>query len=214
MLSDAELGFVLKRFLPYKCKFSILTQTMGKINIITSLQEGRNLWPGSLISLIGIDKLANVFSFASLEVLIVPTESNVNDICWLHQVLEICYFFLSLNEPVSDVFKSVYNALLMLSNYNFNEIEDKLLKRLFVVNIFFLIGFYPSQNIKNILSKYGFDLYRAVDFSSIEAVKSLQTYLIEIKDVEIKELDCWILLNLNKHPNKKFFKTTKFLNFI
>jgi hypothetical protein len=206
---NKKYGIVLRSFFPYKRKISVITKCSGKINIVV---RAKRLCP--LFSAGTFIKFYSGFSVEScsfahdVEVVVVPMP-NMEQLCWLHNLLEICYFFLPLNSPCSDVFYFLKSCF----EYNLR-IDDKqknfdVFKKTCLVKLFMLLGFQPDRD----LVLFG-NLFDTV----VQGRRCLLTFLDSIDDQKVESLgeisglllskiDRWIMHCLQEHPNIASFKT-------
>lgn len=215
---EKEIGIVLKRFFPQKQKISVLSKNHGKINLITPFSKnGNKLWPGTLIEFLPNKRFDTVTNAENLEIIDMPFENNAHNIYWQHFILELCYFFLPLNDSSPKVFDCLNFSLNYFSKINNHLRNNKLIKRFIIMYLFFLFGLYHDEKMDEIFLKYNLNIKMGVDFLSSDTVKSIES-LLAINDKTFTEdihfiNDC-ILENLKEHPNSKFFKTKNFINFL
>lgn len=212
---EKDLGIILKRFYPQKQKFSVLTQNMGKINLVPPFdKKGSKLWPGTLIEFSQSKKFETIIYADNIEIHNIPIDYDYYNMCWQHIILEICYFFMALDDPSPKIFEYVYNALVFFPKTNENMVNNKLIKRFIITYLFFLLGFYHDEKVEEVFSKYNLDVKSGIDFSSLETVKSMESSFDKKLTEDIQIINNWILENLNQHPNNNFFKTKSFIKFL
>ncbi len=99
-MHNKEFGFILKRFLPYKKKLSVLCCQKGKINLITQPTEKcHQLWPGMLICFTPTFNNKKICIAHDIEIIMSPEQENFSNLYWVHHLLEICYYFVPLENP-------------------------------------------------------------------------------------------------------------------
>jgi len=217
-VTSKELGFVLKRFLPEKQKVAILTQYQGKINaVVKASGQIHTLWPGHLISYHSssfahgsADRAASICSIEQVEIIDLPLHGATEHFLWLHHLLEICYYFLSLENPCPEVFNHLLVGLEIVQDPE-HRAEVHILKRAFLVKLFALLGFSPDKKLIPMIALFNQIIARSVDSKTSGALHSLQAQC----NVEPLGLllcaDLWVLSCIKTHPNLRSFKTLKFL---
>lgn len=218
-----DFGIVLRSFLPYKNKISVLTQRFGKSNLIVRPATGRfnrrrngsNLSAGIAIKF--FTKPGSTTLVSRFEVLIVPSMPLGPHLYWFHHLLEICYYFIPVGDISVDVFKLLRYALeLSEKSYVFDPYFH-VVRKVFLLKILILLGFYPSRSAApNDLIEVSY-LFKDVvlvilDSSNIQKVRSLHVLLGNVSKQTIKEIDKWVLGCLYEHPHVEYFKTLSFFN--
>ncbi len=203
-----ELGFVLKRFLPNKNKLSVLTQKFGKIEIITRPADRTlQLWPGMLLAFYPSEQNNKIFFAQNLEIMMSPHYNHVLNMEWVHQLLEICYYFSPLHNPANEIFRHIYNCFnVEVLKKQFND-ELFVIKKIYIIKLLELLGFYPTKDLIIYLSLYQDLCYMYINFIDKDNVKLLKNNLQKVQTMQIKKMDSWIRESLASHPNFKFFKT-------
>ncbi|MFH1461406.1 MAG: hypothetical protein ABIF12_00450 [bacterium] len=202
-----ELGFVLKRFLPNKNKISVLSQNLGKIEIITRPAEKIfQLWPGMLIYFYLDKQMGKVFFVQNLEIMMSPYYDNVLDMEWIHQHLEICYYFLQPQDPAKEVFGHLYNSFnISILNQYFKD-ELFVIKKIYIIKLLELLGFYPERDLIVYLGLYIDLTSMYINFVDKDKVKLLKNNLQKVKREHILKINNWIRQSLAIHSNFRFFK--------
>ena len=210
-MQNKELGFVLKRFLPFKQKLSVLCCRQGKIELITNPpQKCRQLWPGMLIAFDLCNTFKKVHVANNIEIILTPISNQKNRtiaICWLHNLLELCYYFTPLQNPESDLFYHLYNCCLITKFERFFSDHLDIIKKIYLLKFLELIGFYPDKEFVPILNFYEQLTYASIDFNNRCQVESLKRELQKMKHSQIKKMEKWIISCLSSHPQFKIFKT-------
>ena len=192
-----EIGFVLKRFIPRGNKVSFLSSTRGKISVSPKTRCDQ-LWPGMLIDCV-LSKHRTFYRADDPKILLMPT----SEIYWLHNMLELIYYFSPSDEPAPEIFALLYRAIEFLS-YDIN-IELSFIKKLFVVKLLKCFGFYPSKERIPSFSFFENLVCGSVDFrNNPESLRNLQK---DTMSIELDSVDKWIFTCVNRHPNVRFFKT-------
>lgn len=203
-----ELGFVLKRFLPNKNKLSVLTQKFGKIEIITRPTERiLQLWPGMLIAFYPSEQSNKIFFAQSLEIMMSPHYNHILNMEWIHQLLEISYYFSPLHNPANEIFRHLYNCFnIEVLKKEFNN-ELLIVKKIYIIKLLELLGFYPTKDLIIYLSLYQEICSMYINFIDKDKSKLLKNNLQKVKTIQLEKMDNWITQSLALHPNFKFFKT-------
>jgi len=205
---NKELGFILKRFLPAKQKLSILTQNFGKAEIITNPPDKSFiLWPGMLISFHASQSIKNMYIANNVEILLSPTENNSCYLHWIHQTLEICYYFLPLQDPCEEVFNHLYHCIALPKNECLFNNQISVIKKIYLLKLLLLMGFYPDKNLISLLSIYEQLTCTSIDIDNKQKVESIKIALQRVSSLQIKKIDNWVLSCINSHPCFKNFKT-------
>lgn len=209
-MQTKEFGFILKRFLPYKKKLSVLCNNKGKINLTTQpIEKCNNLWPGMLISFYPTFINKKICLANNIEILINPHESTTSEFYYMHHILEICYYFAPLDNPCPEIFHFLYDyfSLVKIENHFGNKIN--IIKKIYLIKLLCLIGFYPEKPLISILNIYDQIRSNSIDFNNHRKVQSLTKDLNEIELLYNKKINGWALSCLNSHPCFKLFKTIK-----
>lgn len=218
LMINRELGIVLRRFLPEKQKISVLSQDHGKLNIVVrSLQNCIRIWPGNLISYTvpssqyaksflkhGVQKSGYSIE-DSIDIVFVPEVSTGHKLSWVHQLLEVTYYFFPLEQPCREVFELLFYALRFVANRDILRYE-LLLRKICMVQLLSYAGTPAPEQFGELQRLFMIVCGQAVDESEraqIELTKictSLQAHEL------FKSLDSWILTVLKTHPNFNYFK--------
>lgn len=214
MFVEQEItGIVLKSFLPYKNKLSVLTRSMGKINLICNPEKLRsNCSSGTSIKFFCSSSLRSFDSKAVFTSHIERVDDNIDrlkkEIYWLHHILEICYFFVPLGVGCPDVFRLVEYCFALCERSQAFEPNFFLIKKLCLVRLFILIGFYPEQ-----------ELFLGDTFNDMVAVSLDSTNTQKVRSLSkddtilmIRSIDAWLLACLQEHPHIMNFKTVSFFD--
>ncbi|MBD3231814.1 hypothetical protein GF322_04095 [Candidatus Dependentiae bacterium] len=205
-----EYGFIIKRFFPQKQKISVISKQVGKIELITNKSTKCHLyWPGMLISFFP-SKTKN-FIYLAENIEIISTIQNIQNLnfYWFCRLLEICYYFVRLENPCTEIFFFLNNCMFLIEN-NFLYINKiHIIKKIYELKFLVLLGFYPSQEHCCYLDLYNNLTSLFIDFENKAKVKFLKNQLNKINTENFKKLEVWINKCLNNHPYSKKFKTIK-----
>lgn len=212
-MQNKEIGFILKRFLPYKQKLSILCQHKGKIAATTNPELRCNqLWPGMLISFNYSSNTSSVYFACNIEIIMSPEIEKYSCIFWLHRFLEICYYFLPLEKPSHDIFLHLYNFFLLYKLEQKFLTQIEIIKKIYLLKLLALLGFYPDKEFVLFLNLYEQLSFLYVDFKDQQKVEFLKWQLQKIKKVHEKKIDDWILNCISSHPCFNNFKIARIGN--
>ena len=220
---NSDLGFVLRRFLPEKQKFSVLSRHQGKINLtVSSLHNCLRLWPGNLIAFkfpsvqgakmyqkYGVQKSLYCIE-ESIDILYVPQVSTGHKLTWVHSLLEVCYYFFPLEQPCGEVFELLSNAFRLIVNIDILRYE-LLLRKICMVQLLYYAGLVPPWQFSELLRLFMLVCGQAVDESERAKIELTKICLNYKNDEIFKALDHWILTALKTHPNFNYFKTIHFV---
>lgn len=185
-------GIVLKSYQPYKCKLSILDTRLGKI---VAVPNRETISSGSYISYY-VTEQPKLFFIYDVEIIDMPLALAKDDILFIHHLLEICYYFIPMNNTQQRIIE------LLIHLYAAKHIfENATLKKLFLFQFFTTLGFYPEGK------RFQNPLFIRLASLSIDNLMGQHVDLI----IET-ELDNWLLNCISTHPCIKNFKTINFLH--
>jgi hypothetical protein len=211
-MEKKTLGFLLKRFFPKKQKFSIFCANLGRITATTSnISTCNSLWPGMLISFDYIHNRHNNMYFIKNTEIIMNPEVQINtELYWLHHVLEICYYFLPLEQPNHHIFHHLCNFFSLYKiekHFVLHHTKTDYINYIYVMKLLSLFGFYPEKALLTYLKLYEDLTSLYIDFDDPRKVESLSQKLHVITEKEGKKIKWWILRCIEHHPYFKKFKT-------
>ena len=185
------IGIILKKYQPKKNTFAILDKDLGKIKGVSGNQ---NIVLGSLVSY-QIKNQRSLYFIQNIEILHIPFETAVNDILFLHHILELCYYFIPYQCPSLEVF-----ALVKYLYFFSHMIKSKENKNAFLFKLFTLLGLYPEE--LQFRTSYFHDL-------AIQSIDTIVSKNLHLKSE--KEIDNWLRCCIKVHPQFSNLKTVKFL---
>ncbi|MCK4265542.1 hypothetical protein KAW80_04260 [Candidatus Babeliales bacterium] len=210
---NKEFGFVLKRFFPKKHKFSVLTKTRGKLEIVPSpINFSKRLWPGMLISFVLTPTNTKIYFANSLDILFAPLEEAGDNLIWIHSLLELCYYFSPPENPSEDAFQLLHRAFTFVYFAKYFDDSFSVLKKMFTMKLLKSFGFFPDETTFFYFSQFERMVLGSVDFPNKREVKSLKMSLDKVDEEEKKVMDSWIKKCLMRHPGSHLFKTLLFKN--
>ncbi len=188
---EKNIGIVLKSYQPQKCKLAILDRDSGKIMAVPNRTD---ISHGALIMYFKREQEHLTF-IHSIDIIDMPFALAHEDIVFVHHVLELCYYFI----PMSSHAPQIFIALLRFYEYPI-VLTTPIMKKIFVVQLFFLLGVYPespwakSASINQLIST-------SIDIWAAQSI-----------DLKIeKELDEWLMHCIKTHPQAAYFRTINFL---
>jgi hypothetical protein len=209
-VQQKELGFILKRFLPNKQKLSVLALNKGKIELTTQpINKITQLWPGMMINFNLTPFNKKVWIAKDIEIIMHPIKNDFCDLSWLHKILELSYYFLPLEQPCPEIFAHIYNSFLIVKFEPLFYAQIGLIKRIYLLKFFTLVGFYPEGDLEQYFSFYDQLTLQSVDFENIQQVESLKRIFKNITALQIRKMDTWLISCIKSHPHCNYFKTNK-----
>lgn len=206
-----DVGIVIKSFLPCKHKLSVLSLNSGKVNLVFSKRDGRQIFsPGVIIAFSCVGNGSQAFFVKKMEILHVPIEPIRDHLNWIHHLLEICYYFLPLHATCTDVFRLLQYSLVSGGKSSVFEPYFYVVQRVCLVRLLVLIGFYPPDGLLYVLGLFDDVVRVSLDSSDAQKVRSLQKLLEGVSAQKVQEIDRWVLKNLREHSHRAQFKTLSF----
>jgi len=207
-----DKGIVLKSFLPNSHKICLLTHTHGKMNfILRPSSVNRVFSPGTILSLFFYPSSHSASILKKFAVESVPIEQAKRSLYWLHHILEICYYFVPLASPSTDIFETVRYCFFLEKQISAFGSDHRLVQRACLVRLLKLIGFYPGGENHVFDDLFECVVAVSLDSTNFEKVRSVETLLSDISHSMIEKIDRWVLICLQTHPCIAKFKTISFL---
>ncbi|MCF7799597.1 hypothetical protein K9L05_02790 [Candidatus Babeliales bacterium] len=204
-----ELAFILKKNILNQHKISVLTQKHGKIYLLeNSIKKSQFLWPGMLISFKLHDmkyQKQNYFVCSNIEILLSPDKNF--DLNWIHHVLELCYYFIPLQDSCDKIFGFVFNCFLFSKLELIFEEHVFLIRSVSLLKFLEITGCYLSSDFSKYLQLYQNLTNFLVNIANKQKEDFLRTNLDQISEFEIKKITKWIFSCISQHPCSKLFKT-------
>jgi hypothetical protein len=196
-----QLGIILRTFLPYKSKISILTKENGKIDFVILRREGPTFSPGSLI----------LFEKNSINLVNVPSLQH-KTISWLHHIIEVSYYFTPYNLPCPELYQFILNCFELDGHSKECEPYFAILKRACRIRLLILLGFYPDEELVSFGNIFEYVVSAFLDSNHTTKVRSLHVLLEQIPSLLLDKADKWVLDCLHEHPYIANFKTISFFD--
>ncbi len=213
MENNKQIGLVLKRFLPFKQKISILNRISGKHNLITTPSNlSQKLWPGMIIEYQLIRNSSVNIIANHINIIATLTNITKQNIKWLHSILEISYYSLPLAAPAPEIFEILYYSIRLLSKQNIFDEKFKIIKKIYFLKLIHLLGICSYENYEAYSKQLHLFSSVFIDISDELKVESVKVALEKIDKQTEKNIDLVINQSIKNHPFSKNFKTTYFNN--
>jgi len=206
-MSGKKKGIILRSFLPYKQKLSVLSRSHGKLSIVIPRARcPRTFSPGTTI--VFLAKTTENFPIArNVEIVSIPILEMKSHMSWLHQIIEIAYYFAPLGAPCADLFGLLQWCLTFAKNSEIFEPHFSVIKKICLVKLLMLLGFYSDKGVVSLSSLFDRIVFIFLDSANSEKVSSLHALLQDVCDDELQRVDKWLWLCLQEHPQAARFKT-------
>jgi len=202
-----EEGIVLRRFLPKKQKCSVFTRGRGKIDLaFSSEREVQKLWPGMILSFTTTESTSRVAFCRELEIITAPLPLQHSALKLVHSLLEICYYFMPLEDPSENVFTYLERMLFIVGGDGVTVLTSTLAHRLCYMGLLMECGFSPPQALISIITLFTQELFAFVDFPQRASVQSLEKMLALSRTLPELIFDEWIQSCVQQHPYEGAFK--------
>lgn len=212
-MENQQIGLILKRFLPFKNKISILSKTNGKHNLITLPSNlSQKLWPGMIIEYKLIKNNNNNINMISNHINIISTLTNITkqNIKWLHNILEVSYYSLPLASPAPEIFEILYLSIYLLDKQDiFNE-NFQIIKKVYFLKLINLLGISICENYDTYIKQLDIFSSIFIDISNELKVESVKAALKKIDKKTQNNIDLLIKESIKNHPFSKNFKSIYF----
>ncbi|MFH0898978.1 MAG: hypothetical protein V1855_05340 [bacterium] len=133
-----------------------------------------------------------------------PSLQTKDDLFWLHHLLELCYYFAPLNQPVPELFKYLFNYSVILNYKDVFKDNMSILQKVSVVHFLTLTGTTKTHSFKQV------DDIKKLFTSPTnyrECAKKINEKLELIKNYDIKQINNYIESGIKQHPLYPYFKT-------
>ncbi len=205
---NQEVAYVLKRFFPHRQKVALLTCSHGRINVVLKQHDlCARLWPGMVLTGT-LNHDGNFWVASQVAIQYAPIHQSHGNLIWLHHLLELCYYFLPLENPAADVFFFLEKCCCLICQSSMVDDElQSIVKKVCVIKFLSLIGSYKREDIQEYLALFQELSELFVDFTNEQKVDFLTRRLALVK---LGAMDEWILSCLKSHPMFHLFKTVSF----
>lgn len=208
-------GIVLKKFGSQGSKFSVLTESEGKVYLaILDPRAGRNISPGCFIAF--NPQKRSIDTIITKECLFTETvyATTPEVLAWIHHLLEITYYFSPINQPDYRLF-SILLKLIKLPT--FYQERDSLWKNIKIMGTVALLHQYGQsfpialESGSRILTRITNIIECSIDFDDSSKIDLLRKCASALSGEFILFLENWILASLQSHPAWEEFKTIPFM---
>jgi len=210
-MHEKEVGFVLKRFLPSTHKISLLTQSMGKVNVIVKKPNIlQRIWPGMVVSCQLELLFEATYTCEDIEIIEIPPVLTAHDTYLIHHLLELCYYFIPLANPCSEVFDHLFFSFSIFLNKQLFIHNFDIIKRILILRLLHFSGTFSSELCGNTTL---FDRIspHSLDIKDEQKVESVSLLIEEVHKIGVKTVDRLIFNCIKTHPSFKLLKTVPFL---
>ena len=208
-------GIVLRQLTPHGNKFSVLTDTEGKIYLVVlDPKASRQITPGNFIVFPQQKRTIDTIITTRLDFCETHCAHTTPTLALTHHILEIAYFFTQINEPNLPMFatlKTLMSLPLFYDTLGENWRKIEIIGAAVLINICGHNLETSEPKIREILQKLNNILIYSLDFDDLSKINSLKIYLTGISNDFIQFLEKWILASLQSHPASKEFKTIQFM---
>lgn len=184
-----QKAFVLKKIYSSPYKVALLDAVLGRIDASCLTIP---LVAGALIEYHIPSSMQKRLD--SIEVLFVPLHWGANDLGFIHHALELCYYFIPLNNHNTDVFE----MLLLLTSSDAHT-WDPATKRIFIAKLLILFSMYSKTTF-----------VRTPFFEKLYCCTIENLLTLDRCSGAMAYIDLWIKQTINEHPMRTFFKTADF----
>ena len=199
-------GIILRSFLPHKQKISVLTELHGKVNLVVRGEKSR--FPAGSVITFHANLNARFVVMSDEKLIYVPMDGVVDQLYWLHHILEICYYFVPLSLPCEEIFGVVLNSIRVGRN------STEVIKRICLLKLLMLLGFYPAEDgiippdeLIGLSDLFDRVVLTFLDSSDSQKVRSLHILLQKVPKPLLEQADKWIMCCLKSHPCAAHFRT-------
>ncbi len=211
-MHENELGIVLKHAPGSSHKISVLTTSYGKMmTVILDHRIMQRIQSGALIQLHGGKLQGNILVPTNTSLLSIPIPRNTHDLYWLHHLLELCYFFLPLHQPVRDVFMLLQHSCIFATLDHADDPGWDVFKKNIVGAFMILFGFFPPESLKKPLYAIKNSLLLFIDFDPEQKVEFVTKHMRMVGTIPLAQLNAWLITCIKTHPRMKAFKTLDFV---
>ena len=188
-------GIIIKKHFPERLKISLLDESYGHIGVVpSSWQWASYASVGALVSY-DLYSECDVFFVKNIELISVPILKNEMAIVFLHHILEICYFCLPIHGGQQECFQFLIYCITQLEQITGIAVAQRLL----LAKLLFLIGQYPHDIDKLMISKI---LYEPCE----------ELVMMALDREQQKELELFIYQCVQSHPYGRLVRTVNFLS--
>lgn len=138
---ESSRGIILRSFLPERRSIIILDATRGKISCVPSRRRSTPFIQGACAEY-QLERWRDTFLLNDIEPVALPAAWVLNDIFFLHGLLELC----SAHLVVGDKASAIFSLMLLLYKTDMLPKEPRLSKKIFICKILYGLGIYPPES--------------------------------------------------------------------
>jgi hypothetical protein len=193
-------GIILRVFSPERTYLNIFDRELGRINVRVAGRARKDQLSAGVMIEYAVQLAHHArkdHTIDAIELYAVSKYTNLPDLAFFHQVLEICLHSIPLGAVADDLFDLVG---LLYCPVRSGVLSDSLTKKIFFLRTFFILGIHVDQHV---------DQYKL----TANDLKFVLTHPIEnikntVENQALEEiLDRWIQHSLVSHPRMHLFKT-------
>jgi len=206
-------GFVIKRFFPYKNKYTVFTLTQGKIDITPTqafMRERLHVGMGIVFT---VDRVhtSSLFFASHLEIVNALLFLNSSSIQWVHRLAELCYYFLPREECNVDVFIFFKRLFDFIESSKESTLwHNEAVQYLCISYLLKLFGFMPDEKLEPLIHFFEEELFVSVDIQKEKAVEFFKKIILTWDISKMNFIKSWVHGCLLTHPYVNNFKTFDF----
>lgn len=184
---------MLRTYKPRKYKLSLFDEQLGRIECSIPFKKKTILDRVSAGAMVQyyIKPLQTLYELHDVELIAMPSAYARHDIYFLHQVLELLYYFLPPELPSPELF-TLFGLLFEPPA----ELYTNAGKKMVLLKFFSVLGSFPEET-----PVFDPKIYRLISLSIESMLKENLSAPLEV------EVDHLILACIGAHPYKKQFKT-------
>jgi hypothetical protein len=208
-----SVGFVLKKIGLSGQQLSVLTKSEGKIVAkARNLRHPQSISPGCCLLFRLIEKAGGVFIVVSSKLLYFPDFNEIQDICWLHHILELHYFFIPSGDPDKNNFNNLKQYIFLFEaakNYGLPRTEIGLTC---VLHFLCKTGFYGDEDIVRYGEIFETNFHQFFVEPNKFDIAKFKSALQNVSSYDKSLMRELILSCLKVHPNYDIFNTVNLSN--
>jgi hypothetical protein len=185
---QTQAGIVLKNHLPQRHMLTLLDYHNGKIEGTLSFDKTPERLKAGMVLVYHAQAKQLKYRLDHVDIIHTPSDLARTDIGFLHQMLEICHYFLPYHCIAQSVFNRLQSLLLTPNTY------CAMSKKVLLLQLFADLGLYPEDEWLATLAQMKDLHYNTITFSAEQQLM----------------IDRWIGHCIMVHPARNQFKTMTF----
>lgn len=208
-MQEKESAIILRKFSTTQHKVSVLSNSLGKIALVVLHQQPlHRLQLGSLIQFSNPEQSNNIFTTTNLSIYATPIPRDVQDLIWLHHLLELCYYFIPLHQPSQECYLTLHSSISLLDHANLFLVDEwERLKKLCLGVLLLFLGFFPPRHLERSIIAAKNVLLAPTGPIDQEKIALLYDPLQNFIKNSCTGLDEWLVECIQSHPRVNAFKT-------